>query len=166
MPYDTFTCSDAYIVLGATSNRQWQILCNVLRRPDLIDDERFATNPSRVAHRKEVTDILNEAFSTKTVNDWCEELKTTGLPFGPVNNLEGAFDHPQIEPRKMIETLKSEESKSGELRVAGIPVKYSHTIPSIKGPPPSLGQHTNSVMEELGYSLQEVEALKASKIVE
>lgn len=166
VPYDTFTCSDAHIVVGATSNRQWAILMETLGKPEYINDDRFLTNPARVAHRKEVEDILNNAFKAKTVSEWCEELKHSGLPFGPVNNLERAFAHPQVEPRKMIETLPSKASKSGSVKVAGVPVKYSDTPASIKSAPPSIGEHTIAVLEELGYSDQEIRRLQQDGTVQ
>ncbi|CCG80731.1 CAIB/BAIF family enzyme [Taphrina deformans PYCC 5710] len=166
VPYDTFTCSDAMIVVGATSDRQWATLMTVLGHPELIEDARFRTNSDRVAHRKDVEDLLNAEFSKRTIEEWCAELESTGLPFGPVNTLERAFDHPQVGPRKMIETLKTEASKSGELKVAGIPVKYSHTKPSIKGPPPSIGEHSHEVLLEMGYSRQEVQEFASNGVVQ
>ncbi|BFZ55248.1 hypothetical protein PYCC9005_002288 [Savitreella phatthalungensis] len=166
VPYDTFTCSDAMIVVGATSNRQWATLMRILGREEYIDDERFATNPQRVAHRKEVEELLNSAFIKKSVGEWCDELATSGLPFGPVNNLERAFAHPQVEPLKMIEELPTSQAKEGKVKVAGIPVKYSHTMPRIKGPPPSIGQHTDLVLEDLGFSSQEIKALRTAAVVQ
>jgi succinate--hydroxymethylglutarate CoA-transferase len=137
-----------------------------LGKPEYINDDRFLTNPARVAHRKEVEDILNNAFKAKTVSEWCEELKHSGLPFGPVNNLERAFAHPQVEPRKMIETLPSKASKSGSVKVAGVPVKYSDTPAAIKSAPPSIGEHTIAVLEELGYSDQEIRRLQQDGTVQ
>ena len=166
VPYDTFTCSDAMIVVGATSNRQWATLMNILGRQEYIDDPRFATNPQRVAHRAEVEEILNSAFSTKTVEEWCDELSTTGLPFGPVNNLERAFSHPQVEPLQMVEEIAMAAAKGGVLKVAGIPVKYSHTKPSIKSAPPSIGEHTGGVLRELGYTTEEIDKLRAAGVVQ
>lgn len=165
VPYDTFTCADAMIVVGATSNRQWAILMKILGKPEYIDDPRFATNPQRVAHRTEVEEILNSAFSAKSVEAWCEELSDTGLPFGPVNNLERAFAHPQVEPLDMVEEIPMEAAKSGTLKVAGIPVKYSHTKPSIKSPPPAIGEHTDIVLADLGFSADEVDGLREAKVV-
>lgn len=159
VPYDTFTCSDAMIVVGATSNRQWATLMTVLGHTEYIDDPRFSTNSDRVAHRTEVEDLLNAEFRKKTVKEWCSLLETTGLPFGPVNNLEMAFAHPQVGPRKMVETLQTSASKSGTLKVAGIPVKYSHTPASIKGPPPGIGEHSGEVLDELGYDLDQIQEM-------
>lgn len=166
VPYDTFTCSDAMIVVGATSNRQWATLMTVLDHREYIGDPRFATNSDRVAHRAEVEDILNSEFRKRTVGAWCAALESTGLPFGPVNTLERAFSHPQVGPRDMIQTLKTSASKSGELRVAGIPVKYSHTKPSIKGPPPGIGEHSAQVLAELGYSKAEVATFEQHGVVQ
>ncbi|KAJ8607263.1 hypothetical protein MRB53_040449 [Persea americana] len=168
VPYDTFTCSDAHIVVGATSNRQWATLMKVFgeEHHKYMEDPRFATNPDRVAHRKEVEDILNTEFSKASVADWCERLESTGLPFGPVNTLERAFSHPQVEPRKMVETLTTKASKSGTLRVAGIPVKYSDTPASIKGPPPGIGEHTSQVLSELGYTSELIADLKSANVVQ
>lgn len=166
VPYDTFTCSDAMIVVGATSNRQWSILMTVLGHEEYIQDPRFQTNSDRVAHRAEVEDILNSEFCKRTVAEWCKVLEETGLPFGPVNTLERAFAHPQVEPLKMIETLSTKASKSGQLRVAGIPVKYSHTKPSIKRPPPGIGEHSSEVLAELGYELDQIQELADEGVVQ
>lgn len=166
VPYDTFTCSDAMIVVGATSNRQWAILMTVLGHTEYITDPRFTTNSDRVAHRADVEDFLNGEFSKKPVKEWCKLLESTGLPFGPVNNLEMAFSHPQVEPRTMIETIPTNASKSGILKVTGIPVKYSQTPASIKGPPPSIGQHSGEVLGELGYDMDQIQEMADEGIVQ
>ncbi|KAF8941894.1 hypothetical protein BGZ52_013122, partial [Haplosporangium bisporale] len=87
-----------------------------------------------------------------------------GIPFAPINNIEQTFQHPQVLAREMVRTV--EHPKAGEIKVAGLPVKYSETQPSIRLPPPCLGEHTEEILRTvLGYDEEKIRELREAKAV-
>ena len=163
VPYQSFRTSDGGIVVGAGNDRQFSKFCDALKRPDLASSADYASNQLRVENRKKLVDELCQIIAKKPTNHWVNALKTSGLPHGPINNIEQTFNHPQVIHRKMIETF--EHPTAGTIKVAGIPVKYSATKPSIRLPPPLLGQHTDEILSDLGFSAIEISKLKSIKAV-
>lgn len=119
VPYSSFPTKDAALVLGAVNNRQFSLLCDRIGRPEVAKDERFATNNSRVQNREDLKTILDNAFATKTTDEWLAIFEGSGMPYGPINSLEKVFTHPQTIARDMIEEIPHEETESGTLKVIG-----------------------------------------------
>lgn len=161
VPYNAWQCRDGvYIVVAANSDKQYAKLCMRLEREDLISDARFETNALRVKNRKAIDDILADIFLTKTSDEWMETLSGSGLAHGPVNAMERAFQHPQIEPRRMVEAIDWKAAEGGEWRTLGVPVKFSETQGEVRGPPSLVGEHTDAVLKEAGFSAMEIDAMK------
>jgi succinate--hydroxymethylglutarate CoA-transferase len=118
-PYSAFPTKDSYIVVGAVNDRQFASLMKHLGNPDLCGDPRFIDNASRVHHRAELKQILDRYFQRKTTKEWLAAFEGTGMPYGPINNVEGALSHPQVGPRHMIETMDMEATVAGKVRVVG-----------------------------------------------
>lgn len=118
-PYSAFPTRDGYIVIGAVNDRQFAALAEKLGDPALSQDSRFIENTNRVQHRADLKDILDQHFQRKTTADWLAAFEGSGMPYAPINNIEGALNHPQIKPRQMIETIESELVVGGEIRVSG-----------------------------------------------
>ncbi|KAK9418767.1 putative Succinate--hydroxymethylglutarate CoA-transferase [Seiridium unicorne] len=165
VPYNAFKTKDKYLVGGATNDAQFAGLCRLLGLETLIDDERFATNPKRVENRHLINPIFNAAFGTKTADEWMQLIGETTLPFAPINNMESTFTHPQIEARGMIAEMETDTAASGQIRVIGPAVKFSETSPSLRAPPPALGQHTVEVLGTLGIDAKEVDQLRENGVV-
>ncbi|KAJ8325697.1 hypothetical protein O5D80_005897 [Batrachochytrium dendrobatidis] len=164
VPYQAFPTQDGDVVIGVGNDKQFAKLCEALKQPDLAFEEKFATNRSRVQNRKELLDILCPLVKKYTRQEMLDMLDTLGIPFGPVNNLEQTFSHPQVLHRKMV--VEVDHPKSGKIKLVGVPVKYSDTKPSVRLPPPLLGQHTRNVLvDDLGFSDAEVDELKAKGVV-
>ncbi|OQV06738.1 hypothetical protein CLAIMM_11268 isoform 1 [Cladophialophora immunda] len=159
-PYSAFPTQDAYIVVGAVNDRQFVSLMTHLGDPDLCKDGRFHDNASRVQNRAALKAILDGLFRRKTTREWLAAFEGTGMPYAPINNIGGAFQHPQIEARGMIETMRSDATTSGEIRVAGIPIKFGETPPSIRRSAPLLGEHTDEVLQEIGMSDETITKLR------
>lgn len=158
-PYEAFPARDGWFILGAANERQWGTLCDMLGRPDLKTDCRFATNGDRVANREALVDELNEIFSSRDVKDWLADLIKAGLPCGAINSIPQVFAHPQAQARDM--TLESEHPTAGTVRLTGFPYKLSQTPAEIHRPPPLLGQHTEEVLTTLlDYSPESVASLR------
>jgi len=158
-PYEAFSARDGWFVLGAANERQWGLLCDLLRRPDMKTDSRFAANRDRVTNRDVLVAELNKTFSERDVDDWLADLIEAGLPCGPINSIPQVFDHPQARAREMI--LESEHPTAGTVRLTGFPYKLSGTPAEIHRPPPLLGEHTEEVLTDLlGYSAEGVASLR------
>jgi glutaryl-CoA transferase len=159
VPYDAFSARDGWFVIGVANEKQWGVLCDVLARPDMKTDSRFATNRDRVTNRDVLVTELNQIFSGRDVNDWLADLAKAGLPCGHINSLPEVFAHPQAQAREM--TLESEHASAGTVRLPGFPYKFSQTPAEIHRPPPLLGEHTKEVLTGLlGYSQEDVAALQ------
>jgi formyl-CoA transferase len=163
-PYEAFTARDGWFVLGVANERQWETLCNLLGHPELQTDPRFTNNGMRVANREALVEELNKIFSQRTVDEWLSDIAQAGLPCGPINSIPQVFAHPQTQARQM--TLETEHPTAGTVKLTGFPYKFSETPAEIHAPPPALGQHTEEILKALlGYSSEEVEALKTSKAI-
>ncbi|RMJ28081.1 CoA-transferase family III [Aspergillus sp. HF37] len=165
VPYQAFQTKDSYLVLGAVNNRQFANLCQLLGQPDLVNDDRFASNNSRIANRAALQEILENFFKKKTTDDWLADLEGSGMPYGPINNMEQVFSHPQAQARDMVRTIPHQAAQAEEIKVLGAPVKFSDTSPQIRRPPPGLGEHTYATLEEIGLSKEEIEELRAGNVV-
>jgi crotonobetainyl-CoA:carnitine CoA-transferase CaiB-like acyl-CoA transferase len=159
VPYDSFSARDGWFIVGVANEKQWGLLCDLLARPDMKTDSRFATNSDRVANREVLVAELNRTFSQRDVEDWLADLVKAGIPCGPINSIPQVFDHPQARAREM--TLESDHPTAGTVRLTGFPYKLSGTPAEIRRAPPLLGQHTEEVLTGLlGYSPEEVATLR------
>jgi crotonobetainyl-CoA:carnitine CoA-transferase CaiB-like acyl-CoA transferase len=163
-PYEAFRARDRWFALAAANERQWTVLCNVIDRPGLRDDARFADNSARLANRGALRDVLDDAFQARNAEEWLAELREAGLPCGPINTIPDVFAHPQAEARGLA--LEAEHPSAGTVRFSGFPYKLSDTPAEVRLPPPTLGQHTTEILVELlGYSAEEVRSLRESQVV-
>ena len=161
-PFGAFTAKDGLIIVGAGNDRLWVKLCNILGKPELIEDPRFVNNGNRTVNIKELIPILNEVFCTKTINEWMEVLETAELPCAPINTIDRMVNDPQIKARNMI--VEVEHPVAGHLKMAGVPVKMSATPGAVERPAPLLGQHTAELMKEiLGWDEEKTTKFFAEK---
>jgi len=147
-PYDTFATSDGEFVLAVGNDDQFRRMCAALGRPDLALESRFATNPDRVRHYAALRGELSPLLATRTREDVLTTLTAAGVPCGAVRTVTEALADPQLAEREMIVPL--EHVTAGTIRVIGTPVKLSGTPAAVRTPPPTLGQHTESILRELG----------------
>ena len=161
VPYETFSASDGDFVIAVGNDDQWQRFC---RATGIDAGERFATNRQRVTGYDELRPILAARLSTGTRADWIERLRAAGVPCGSVRDLQELFADPQMAARAMIAEV--DHSTVGMLRVLGTPFKLSDTPASIRRPPPTLGQHTQSILiNDLGRTREDLAALQAAGVV-
>jgi crotonobetainyl-CoA:carnitine CoA-transferase CaiB-like acyl-CoA transferase len=144
VPYQTFDASDRPVAVAVGNDAQFRRLCGALDREDLADDERYATNPQRVANREELVEILQREFANRTADEWVERVRGVGVPIGPVNTLADVFSDEHVLSSGMLQ--KVEHPAAGVLEMLSSPVLIDGERPPIRCPPPTLGQHT----EELG----------------
>ncbi|HZQ36372.1 MAG TPA: CaiB/BaiF CoA-transferase family protein [Dehalococcoidia bacterium] len=165
-PFQAFPTKDGYIVVALAfgAENQWQLLCGILGVVELLDDERFETSGKRTANHAALEPILNAAFAQRSTAEWLAELRAAGIPCGPVNNIAEVAASPQVAAREMLQTVTHPKGMS--LTIVNTPVKLSRTPGGIKGPPPSVGQDTRTVLRELGgLDEDRIEALLAAGVV-
>ena len=164
VPYQVFAASDGWFALAVGNDKQFAHLCELVGRPELGSDERFATNAVRVNNREELIALLKSIFSLRSVDEWLSMLEAAGIPCGPINTLDKVFAGPQVAAREMLVTM--EHPTIGDLPLVGSPLSFSGTPVEYKLPPPLLGQHTREILREiLGYSEEEIESLKANGVI-
>ncbi|KAI9688992.1 MAG: hypothetical protein M1822_000729 [Bathelium mastoideum] len=159
-PYDTYETKNGYFAMGANNDRQFKVLCERFGCVELLEDERFATNPSRVQHRETIDKIMNDFCKQRTSEELNEILKGSGLAHGPVNSIKSAFEHPQVGPRQMVQTKPCDAFENRAITMIGPPVKFSETKSEIRTRAPFLGEHTHEVLQELGRSDKQIQDLK------
>jgi crotonobetainyl-CoA:carnitine CoA-transferase CaiB-like acyl-CoA transferase len=162
-PYQAFRTKDSYVVIGCAVDEHWQKLCDVLEIDELAKHARFATNPKRVENRKELESILKEIFVREESDVWLRRMQEAGIPCAPVNTLERVVMDPQVLQRRML--VEVDHPTAGRIQVPGIPVKLSDTPAKITDPPPLLGEHTSEVLQELGYSPDQIGELRKEGII-
>jgi formyl-CoA transferase len=143
VPYQTFRGSDREFALGVGNDGQWRRLCEAIGRPELALDPRFRSNPDRVRNREELGALLEAHFGTAPAAEWVERGRAAGVPAGPVRTVPEVLEDAQLHERGMVESVA--HPTIGELRLVGIPFKFSATPASIRRPPPLLGEHTAEV---------------------
>jgi crotonobetainyl-CoA:carnitine CoA-transferase CaiB-like acyl-CoA transferase len=164
VPYQAFKASDAYILVGVGTQRFWERFCKILKLDHLINDPRYCDGEQRIAHRRELIEILQERISQKAAGHWLRKLDEVGIPCGPINSLDQVFAHPQIAARSMI--VEVNHPTAGRIKLVGIPVKYSETSGSIRLPPPLLGEHNEEILTGLlGISRQAFEGLTRKGVI-
>ncbi len=162
-PYQAFPTSDGYINIGAANQANWERLCRAIDRHELLEDPRFATNADRMQNLEELVTTLEATFATRSTAQWLEALEKAGVPGGPINNIADVYADPQVQAREMM--VEMEHPQAGRVRNIGIPVKLSETPGSVRRPAPTLGQHTNEVLAEFGYSSDDITKLRESGAV-
>ncbi|MBA3792843.1 MAG: CoA transferase [Rubrobacter sp.] len=140
VPYQTFDASDKQIALAVGNDAQFGRLCEIMGLPDLADDERYATNPDRVANREELVALLQERFSERTSDEWVEKVRGAGVPCGPVNALADVFQDEHVLGSGMLQ--KVEHPAAGMLRMLASPVLVDGERLPVRRPPPTLGEHS------------------------
>jgi succinate--hydroxymethylglutarate CoA-transferase len=131
VPYDCFKTSDAHLVVGAVNNRQFAKLCRLIENEDLLADDRFVDNDSRVRNRASLHQILDQTFSTKTCDEWMSIFEGSGMPYGPINTMQKVFKHPQALARDMVATVEDDAAESGAVKVLGkyyLPYRYHQRL--------------------------------------
>jgi formyl-CoA transferase/CoA:oxalate CoA-transferase len=162
-PYDTFPAADGELFLAVGNDDQFQRFCRTAGLQKLLEEERFSTNPLRVANEAALKEMIEPVMRTRKRDEWIAALADAGVPCGAVRSVPEALSDPQVSARRMIEAV--EHAVLGPMKVLGTPIKLSDTSAAVRTAPPTLGQHTDKVLAELGLSGADITALKTRAIV-
>jgi crotonobetainyl-CoA:carnitine CoA-transferase CaiB-like acyl-CoA transferase len=163
VPYQALRTGDGLLMVAVGNDALWQRFAPLLGLPELADDPRFATNPQRVANRTELIPLIEAALATRGSAAWAEDLSRVGIPAGPINGVDAALAHPQVRAREMV--LTTEHPTAGTLRMTGSPIKLSGYTTTVRRPPPTLGEHTDDVLGELGYTASDIAAMREAGVI-
>lgn len=135
VPYGAFKAQDGFIVIAIGTNAQFEAFCQFVGRTDISADPRFAQNKDRVAHRQDMLPLMESITSQHPRSYWIENMEKIGVPCGPVNSLEEAFNDPQAIARGLAQSIEGSTTKTvaSPLRLSESPVQY-------RSRPPRLGE--------------------------
>ncbi|KAL9102366.1 MAG: hypothetical protein Q9163_002488 [Psora crenata] len=164
VPYQGFKTADGDILLGGGNDRLFGILCDKFGRPDWAKDEKFRTNAVRVKNRVELEGLIEGITKKKTTQQWLQLLEGSGMPYAAINDIQSTLHHEHVLARGMVTQVH--HPACGPLKLVNTPVKYSYSEPSIRIPPPMLGEHTDQVLGDiLGMDMGEIGRLKNEGVV-
>jgi formyl-CoA transferase len=162
-PSGTFRTKDGYINIAANKQEQWEAVADVLGVPALKTDVRFQERDARKKNRKELTPLLEAKLSERETVYWVEAMNKRDVPSGAILDLASAMSQEQITHRNTFATAHSKDI--GELRLFNLTAKFSKTPGCVETPPPTLGEHTQAILQSMGYSEGEIQKLREAKII-
>jgi crotonobetainyl-CoA:carnitine CoA-transferase CaiB-like acyl-CoA transferase len=164
VPYQVFHTADKDIILAVGSDRQWAALGEVLGiDPAIINDTRFANNVGRLDHRAEVVALVQERLAGWDSAEVLLRMQAAEIPCGPINSVADSLADRHYAARENIVQL--EHATAGEVRSLANPVRLADTPATYRLPPPRLGEHTNTILGELGYETEEVEGMRGEGVI-
>ena len=162
-PQDVFKCSDGQIVLAVGNDSQFEKLCEALELTELCHDQRFKTNAQRIKNLLELRSLLDQAFIKNSRSYWTQKLQESEVPCGPINSIAEALNDPQIVHRQMVREL--DHPISGKVPQVMTPFHFTNSSIKVDQAPPLLGQHTLSILSDLGLSDDEIQKLKDDCVI-
>ena len=141
----------------------WERLCGLLGIEELTEDPRFRTNEDRCKNRSALTEILENRLQAKTSGEWIEEINAVGVACGPIYAVDQVFEDEQVRHQKML--YEADHPTAGKIKSIGFPMKFHKTPCEQTLPPPLHGQHTDEILQSLGYSEEEIGALRERGVI-
>jgi formyl-CoA transferase len=163
IPTNRFLTKDGAVNIAVAGNETWQRLCKALNRADWAADEGYDTNAKRRERREELNADIAAIIAEKTSAEWVETLTQAGVPCGPIYKIDEMFADPQVQHLGIAQPLKTEPF--GDTQAMGQPFALTRTPSKLTGSPPTRGQHTDEILEELGVGAEDRAALKDKSVV-
>jgi crotonobetainyl-CoA:carnitine CoA-transferase CaiB-like acyl-CoA transferase len=162
-PYQAFRASDGYFTVGAANDNLFPRFCKLLGLDHLVGDARFADVGLRLKHRAELEALIEAVTAGQPRAHWLARCEAAGVPAGPINSVPEALADPHVRARGMVQELT--HPQAGRVNTLGNPVKMSLTPPVLAAAAPTLGQHTDLILRELGYAEGDIAALRQEQVV-
>jgi crotonobetainyl-CoA:carnitine CoA-transferase CaiB-like acyl-CoA transferase len=157
-PYQAFQTADGWINIGGANQSNWERIARAIGRPELLEDARFRTNGDRMRNLDALVPLISERTRTRSSAEWVREFEAAGVPVGPINKIGQVLADPQVKARDMV--VEVEHSRVGTTKAIGLPIKFSDTPGGVLRGAPTLGEHTDAVLAELGYDAARIAALR------
>ena len=163
IPTGVFETSDGHINIAATGEAIYERFCKLMGREDWMSDERYASAGARSRNRKEMNAEISTVTRTKTSEEWIEAFNEAGVPAGPIYSIDEVFADPQVRHLGMAAPL--DHPKLGDIELVGQAVALSSTPFEIRRAPPELGEHTDEILDGLGYDAVAIEELRKARVI-
>lgn len=163
VPYQAFPTKDGWMMAGAQSDQAWEFFCKAIHREDLFYNENYQTNALRVQHRDTLSAILNDVFRQKESAEWCEIFEEKNILHGPIWGIHELINSDLIQDHNIIQEV--EHTKFGKMPLIRTPIEFSRTKTNVQFAANLIGEHTEEILKELGYSDEMVEGLLTSNVV-
>src|ERR1017187_8900891 len=164
VPYTTYKAADQMFAVAVGNDGQFRKFAECVGHPEWADDPRFAVNSSRVENRQFLDKLVAEVLAGQPAEFWLGTLKAAGIPCGMINTVAQALQDPHTQARAMVETVA--HPTAGPVKILGIPLKFSDTPASIRAAPPTLGQHSDEILQNmLGYDAVRIARLRANRTI-
>jgi crotonobetainyl-CoA:carnitine CoA-transferase CaiB-like acyl-CoA transferase len=164
VPFQAFEAKDNWIYVAVWADKLWVPFCKAIERPELADDPRFADRPTRFAHREELRAIIVPIFRERPVADWMTRLEGADVLCTPVNRFADLAADPQVRAGGML--IEEDHPRAGRLTTLGPAVRFAGTPGTLRTGAPSLGENTDAVLAEAGLGPDEIQHLRAQRILD
>jgi crotonobetainyl-CoA:carnitine CoA-transferase CaiB-like acyl-CoA transferase len=163
IPTGVFKTKDGYINIASTGDKMWNRLCEAIGAKELLACEEYKNSAARSKNRDKLNDEINRALAKGTSAGWIEALNKAGVPCGPINSIDAVFKDPQVQHLGMAKNVKAKDGHT--FQIVGQPIGLSRTPSKIVSPTPELGEHTDEVLQEFGFSTDEIAALRRAQVI-
>jgi crotonobetainyl-CoA:carnitine CoA-transferase CaiB-like acyl-CoA transferase len=164
VPFQAFEAQDNWIYVAVWADKLWVPFCEAIERPELADDPRFADRPTRFAHREELRAIIVPIFRERPVADWMTRLEGADVLCTPVNRFADLAADPQVRAGGML--IEEDHPRAGRLTTLGPAVRFAGTPGTLRAGAPALGENTDAVLAEAGLGPDEIQRLRAQRILD
>jgi crotonobetainyl-CoA:carnitine CoA-transferase CaiB-like acyl-CoA transferase len=163
IPTGVFKTTDGHINIATTGGAIWERFCKALGADAMIKKPEYSSAKARSENRKALNAEIDTYTAKKTSAEWIDIMNDAGVPAGPIYNIDQVFSDPQVKHLGIAQGVKKRDKST--MNVVGQPIIMSRTKSKMAAPPPDMGQHTNEVLKEFGFSAKEIAALHKAKAV-
>lgn len=163
VPYKAFKAKDRHFILAVGNDAIWQRFCEAMGLDELVNDPKFITNENRVKNREQLEPLIAQIFAQNTAEYWVNLLQKHRIPCGLINYISDVVQHPQVLHRNMV--VEMEHSKINKVKMVGNPIHFGDCAIQYRLPPPLLGQHNDEILQQIGYSQDDIKMLKEKGVI-
>src|SRR5262249_52923237 len=158
IPTGVFKTADGYINIASAGQKIWERFCHALGAPEWIARPEYSTAAERSRNRDALNAEIGAYTAKRTSAEWVERFNKAGVPSGPIYAIDQMFADPQVEHLGIAQPVETEDDEG--MILVGQPLSLSRTPSRLVAPPPALGEHTGTVLEEFGFSAEEIAELR------